>query len=84
MPRLNSASENPLGPLKSAAAGMNSENRWMRSGTRSCRRSRNCYRPMKQAFIPPILKVREAAKEAAEYPWEGLREGEDNDKYPAA
>ncbi len=29
-------------------------------------------------------KVREAAENAAEYPWEGLREGEDNDKYPKA
>lgn len=29
-------------------------------------------------------EVREASKEAVKYPWEGLREGEDNDKYPAA
>ena len=29
-------------------------------------------------------KVREEAQAAAEYPWEGLREGEDNEKYPAA
>jgi 1-acyl-sn-glycerol-3-phosphate acyltransferase len=28
-------------------------------------------------------KVREAAKGTEYYPWEGLREGEDNDKYPA-
>ena len=27
-------------------------------------------------------RVREEAQQAAEYPWEGLREGEDNDKYP--
>jgi 1-acyl-sn-glycerol-3-phosphate acyltransferase len=29
-------------------------------------------------------KVREAAVGSEAYPWEGLREGEDNDKYPAA
>jgi GAF domain-containing protein len=29
-------------------------------------------------------KVREEAKAAAEYSWEGLREGEDNEKYAAA
>jgi 1-acyl-sn-glycerol-3-phosphate acyltransferase len=28
-------------------------------------------------------KVRDAAKGTENYPWEGLREGEDNDKYPA-
>jgi 1-acyl-sn-glycerol-3-phosphate acyltransferase len=29
-------------------------------------------------------KVRETAKGTEYYPWEGLREGEDNDKYPSA
>jgi hypothetical protein len=29
-------------------------------------------------------RIREEAKASAEYPWEGLREGEDNEKYPAA
>jgi 1-acyl-sn-glycerol-3-phosphate acyltransferase len=29
-------------------------------------------------------KIREAAVGSEVYPWEGLREGEDNDKYPAA
>jgi 1-acyl-sn-glycerol-3-phosphate acyltransferase len=29
-------------------------------------------------------KVREEAQAVAEYPWEGLREGEDNEKYPTA
>jgi len=28
-------------------------------------------------------RIREEAKASAEYPWEGLREGEDNEKYPA-
>lgn len=27
-------------------------------------------------------RIREEAQKAAEYPREGLREGEDNDKYP--
>ena len=41
--------------------------------------------PAEQASIySSDPKIREEAQAAAEYPWEDLREGEDNEKYPAA
>ncbi|HUV16768.1 MAG TPA: lysophospholipid acyltransferase family protein [Pelolinea sp.] len=74
----------PFGPFKTSGSRYERRRQLDEIGNEIMRKIAELLPSEQAGIFSSDPKVREAAKDAANYPWEGLREGEDNEKYPAA
>lgn len=74
----------PFGPFKIKGSRYDQRRQLDEIGHEIMHRIAELLPPEQGGLYSSDPKVREVSKGTKVYPWEGLREGQDNDKYPAA
>lgn len=74
----------PFGPFKISGSRYDRRRQLDDIGDEIMQKIAELLPPEQAGIYSDDPKIREESKTAAKYPWEGLREGEDNEKYPAA
>jgi 1-acyl-sn-glycerol-3-phosphate acyltransferase len=74
----------PFGPFEISGSRYDQRRQLDEIGHQIMRKIAELLPPEEGGLYSSDPKVREASKGTEVYPWEGLREGQDDDKYPAA
>ena len=82
-PRVKFRIGKPFGPFKISGSRYDQRKQLDEIGHEIMKKIADLIPPDEGGLYSRDPKVREAAKGTEFYPWEGLREGENNDKYPA-